>query len=75
MFAHRTSCEGNTTVLLHNLADRPCRVHVGLNDQEAGELTDLFGDKVYEAQSGENRQFELDGYGYRWFRLEGVRHC
>ena len=75
VFAHRTSCEGNTTVLLHNLADRPCRVHVGLNDQEAGELTDLFGDKVYEAQSGENRQFELDGYGYRWFRLEGVRHC
>jgi maltose alpha-D-glucosyltransferase/alpha-amylase len=73
VFAHRLSWEGNTTVALHNLGDRPCRVRVDLNDEEAGELTDLFGNKVYEPDTGENRVFVLDAYGYRWFRLDGIR--
>lgn len=74
VFAHRMSWNGNTTVALHNLGGRPCRVRVALNDEEAGELTDVFGNKVYERDTGENRVFALDGYGYRWFRLDGVRH-
>jgi maltose alpha-D-glucosyltransferase/alpha-amylase len=73
VFAHRTSADGNTTVILHNLSDRPCCVRVALNEEEIGSLTDLFGNKVYEANSGEGQVFALDGYGYRWFRRDGLR--
>ena len=73
VLAHRMSWEGNTSVALHNLGAQPCRVRVELADDEAGELVDLFGNKVYEPDTGENRMFALDAYGYRWFRLDGER--
>ena len=73
VFAHRTRAEGNTTLIIHNLNDRPCCVRVALNEDEIGNLTDLFGNKVYDANSGEAQLFALDGYGYRWFRRDGLR--
>ena len=73
VFAHRTEADGNTTIILHNLGDQPCCARVALKDEEIGCLTDLFGNKVYEANSGEAQVFALDGYGYRWFRRDGLR--
>jgi maltose alpha-D-glucosyltransferase/alpha-amylase len=73
VFAHRAEADGNTTLILHNLSDRACCVRVALKEEEVGSLTDLFGNKVYEANSGEAQVFALDGYGYRWFRRDGLR--
>jgi maltose alpha-D-glucosyltransferase/alpha-amylase len=73
VIAHRVKWDGSTTVVLHNLGDQACHARVALEDNEAGNLTDLFGNKVYEQDSGETRVFALDGYGYRWFRLDGLR--
>ena len=73
VFAHRVSWNGNTTVTLHNLGDRPCRARVGLREAESGKLVDLFGNKVYQPDTGKTRTFALDAYGYRWFRVDGIR--
>jgi maltose alpha-D-glucosyltransferase/alpha-amylase len=73
LFAHRVRWNGNTTITLHNLGERPCCTRLGLREEEAGNLVDLFGNKVYEPDTGETRRFALDGYGYRWFRLDGIR--
>jgi maltose alpha-D-glucosyltransferase / alpha-amylase len=73
IFAHRTEADGNTTIILHNLSSEPCCARVALKEEEIGALTDLFGNKVYEANSGEAQVFALDGYGYRWFRRDGLR--
>jgi maltose alpha-D-glucosyltransferase / alpha-amylase len=74
VFAHRLTSNGNTTVILHNLSDRPCSVSLGFTDEQLGPLTDLFGNKVYEPNTGETKAIALDGYGYRWFRMDGLRH-
>jgi len=73
IFAHRISADGNTTIILHNLSDQPCCTRVALNEDEIGNLMDLFGNKVYEPNTGEAQVFALDGYGYRWFRRDGLR--
>jgi maltose alpha-D-glucosyltransferase / alpha-amylase len=73
IFAHRTSADGNTTIILHNLSDQPCCARITLAREEIGNLTDLFGNKVYEPNTGETQVFALDGYGYRWFRRDGLR--
>ena len=65
--------DGNTTVILHNLSGEACCARVALNDDETGNLTDLFGNKVYDPNTGEAQLFALDGYGYRWFRRDGLR--
>lgn len=59
---------------LHNLSAEPCTVSVAFNEKESAQLTDLFGNKVYEPTSGAIRVIALDGYGYRWFRIDGLRH-
>ncbi len=73
VFAHRTEADGNTTVILHNLCDQACCVRVTLKEDEIGNLTDLFGNRVYDANNDDAQVFALDGYGYRWFRRDGLR--
>jgi len=73
VLAHRATADGNTTLILHNLGNQPCCARVALREDEIGALTDLFGNKVYEPNTGEASVFALDGYGYRWFRRDGLR--
>jgi maltose alpha-D-glucosyltransferase / alpha-amylase len=69
VFGQRYSWNGQSSISLHNLGEKPCEVALDLTDDEAGNLSDLFGNKVYAAQSGARRLIELDAYGYRWFRV------
>jgi maltose alpha-D-glucosyltransferase/alpha-amylase len=73
VFAQRVSWNGQSAILLHNLADEACKVAIDLNDDEAGHLTDLFGNRVYPSETGARRVIELDPYGYRWFRVQSQR--
>ncbi|NJN90739.1 MAG: hypothetical protein HC878_10465, partial [Leptolyngbyaceae cyanobacterium SL_5_14] len=34
-------------------------------------LIDLLGDRPYHQIEGVSHEVELDGYGYRWFRIGG----
>jgi len=68
--AHRFCWGGQTTILLHNLDEQGHDVGIKLDDKEAGRLVDLFGDQTYEPTKGERQVVALDGYGYRWFRVE-----
>jgi maltose alpha-D-glucosyltransferase / alpha-amylase len=70
IFAHRLQWKENTSIVLHNLDSRRCRVRVELSRNEKGRLTDLFGDHVYEPNNGETSLFDLKGFGYRWFRVD-----
>lgn len=69
MLALRYRWQGGKVLLLHNLADVARGVRLELKEEEAGELVDLFGNQVYPRESGASRTIELDGYGYRWFRV------
>jgi maltose alpha-D-glucosyltransferase/alpha-amylase len=73
VFVQRVSWSGQSAILLHNLDDKLCKVAIDLNDDEAGHLTDLFGNRVYPSETGARRVIELDPYGYRWFRVQSQR--
>jgi maltose alpha-D-glucosyltransferase/alpha-amylase len=69
VFAQRITWEENSVLILHNLANDACRLALDLPDVKTEELTDLFGNRVYPTDVGTSDGIELDGYGYRWFRI------
>ncbi|MGY4622572.1 alpha-amylase family protein [Bradyrhizobium sp. USDA 4486] len=61
--------EGKSVLVLHNLSQNGCCTEI--KDVPAGrKLTDIFGNRIYDKPSADGTAIELDGYGYRWFRLD-----
>ena len=67
VFAHRCDWEGSTVLALHNLSSEPCSATLDADDLEG--LVDLFADGDYEPPGEAALEIELEGYGYRWFRV------
>lgn len=69
VFVERFSCEGKSVLVLHNLAEVECnaRLHELPNGTK---LTDLFGNRIYPSPANADPCVELDGFGYRWFRVD-----
>ncbi|MFN6943889.1 MAG: alpha-amylase family protein [Cytophagaceae bacterium] len=57
-----------TVICLHNLSYKPITTKIHNLKSEGKKFIDIFGDKVYK-ECGENHEFELSGYGYRWIRV------
>lgn len=72
VFAHISEWRDNTVLALHNLSPEPCEVAVDLGSRPK-ELMDIFADSDYPPLDGEQKRIPLEGYGYRWLRLEGTR--
>ena len=71
VFAHRCSREdGGAVIAVHNLSDQFCTITLEISDREAEGLTDLLGDEQYEPVSGSSPEVHLEGYGFRWFRVD-----
>lgn len=72
VFAHCCTWEqGGTILALHNLSAEPRTAQVELDAFQGHEMIDLFGDGDPRPVTEEAEQIELDGYGYRWFRIDG----
>jgi maltose alpha-D-glucosyltransferase/alpha-amylase len=72
VLAHRCEWEGSTLIAVHNLSERAARVELdlGVEVERAVVLLGGGGDDVVEAPTC---QLRLDGYGYRWLRVGGLR--
>lgn len=68
VFAHRCDWQDGAVVAVHNLAGEACSVTLNLKENE-DRLIDLLGDRPYQQSEGNSHEVELDGYGYRWFRV------
>ena len=66
VFALRSEHAGSCVVAVHNLSGAELITRLDLPDSDREGLVEILGDRAYEARKGE--EFELDGYGYRWFR-------
>ncbi|WP_439409165.1 alpha-amylase family protein [Bradyrhizobium sp. DASA03076] len=61
--------QGKAVFVLHNLSQEKCSTAVA--ELPAGrKLIDLFGNRIYQSKAGTDAAIEIDGYGYRWFRIE-----
>ncbi|HEY0606778.1 MAG TPA: alpha-amylase family protein [Herpetosiphonaceae bacterium] len=74
VFALRYEWQGGVVIAVHNLADESCSVTLDLSDYDAGHLIDLLSDQDYQRFDGGAHTLKLEGYGYRWFRVDGLRH-
>jgi maltose alpha-D-glucosyltransferase/alpha-amylase len=70
VFAHCCSWRGSEVIAVHNLADRPARVHLTLRPGPPGPALELLGDRRYELVDPAD-EIDLEPYGYRWFRRGG----
>lgn len=71
VFAHRCDWEGETVVMVHNLGAEPTDVDVPIDhkgDDDVDGAYDLFNGGLVPVEEC-RLHLELDGYGYRWFRL------
>lgn len=65
--------EGNTLLIAHNLSDKPVEFTLKSRQFHARQLADIFGNREYEPTTEETVGIELDGYGYRWFRVNRLK--
>ncbi len=65
---HRAAGRGGTTLFVHNLADRPCRLDLGSQRVAGQRPVNFFADSGY-GHDVDLDAVEVAGYGYRWIRL------
>lgn len=71
IFAHRCDWRGKTVVAVHNLSKDPRTVALKLSGDDTCKTHwfDLLDDQTYQPIQQPEHSLELEGYGYRWFRL------
>jgi maltose alpha-D-glucosyltransferase/alpha-amylase len=67
ILALRYDWRGSSVVVIHNFADRAHELRL----RPGGDLlTDLIAEESSRADASGTHKILLDGYGYRWFRME-----
>lgn len=72
LLVHRCDWRGSTVLAVHNFAPEPCRLEVVLDDVEGEVLADDLFEGESIALDGAALPLDVDGYGYRWFRVRGA---
>lgn len=74
VFAHRCEWDdGGVAIAVHNLSSEPCDVTLDLPKTDIGSLIHFFGDREYEPLRGKVARMKMEGYGYSWLRVGGLR--
>lgn len=71
IFAHRCQWQSRRVIAVHNLSKTPCTATLKLSEDDKSCLTDLLEDQSYEPIKQGSFEIQLEGYGYRWFRVGG----
>jgi maltose alpha-D-glucosyltransferase/alpha-amylase len=65
----RYDWRGTSMVTLHNFSDRRQTVRLDLRTPDGDRLVDVHGDHHSRAEASGVHRLDLEGYGYRWFRV------
>jgi maltose alpha-D-glucosyltransferase/alpha-amylase len=69
VLAHACTWRGGTVIAIHNFSRASCAVNVRW-PRGIGELIHLFGRGVRQPQPASTQTVDLDGYDYRWLRVQ-----
>lgn len=72
VLAHRCDWNECVVVAVHNLSPEARTVELDLSDRRLDRLQELISDSDYDRPENISDPIELQGFGYRWFRLELV---
>jgi len=70
VLAHRCEWQKGVVIAVHNLSSEACNVSL-LEDDDAEHLIDLLENQSYKVPDDDSHHVQLEGYGYRWFRVGG----
>jgi maltose alpha-D-glucosyltransferase / alpha-amylase len=73
VFAHRCEWRGGLAMAIHNLSREPRTVRIQLDFDDVAHLVDLLSDRPYERIDTVTAEFRIEGYGYRWLRVNALR--
>jgi trehalose synthase len=73
VLAVRCDWRGSAVLTVHNFADRPAKADLDLGGDPGAGLLELLADQPYQRLDTADGGVPVDGYGYRWFRLNGPR--
>lgn len=71
VFAHCCRWQDDIAIAIHNLSAQPCTVTLKTDEYDTKYLMDLLGDRQYQPISN-CHSIPIEGYGYRWFRADGL---
>jgi len=74
VLAVRYDWRGNSLVVIHNFSAEPRETRIRPNVDRGERLVDLIEEKGSQADRGGEHRIELEGYGYRWYRVGGLNH-
>ncbi|PRY15526.1 maltose alpha-D-glucosyltransferase/alpha-amylase [Pontibacter ummariensis] len=66
---HTVEWDESMLVFAHNLSGEPCEAEVQSKDIHPRQFVDFFSDELYEPTKEDTTHVKLNGYGYRWFRV------
>jgi maltose alpha-D-glucosyltransferase/alpha-amylase len=69
VLVQRSELEGNITYTINNLSDKKATIEIERDEFKDIHVMDLLADKEYKAIEKGHTRLELEGYGYRWFRI------
>ena len=72
VLALRYDWRNNAVLFLHNFDPKALTVHFGAGSASGGFLANLLSDDHSRADGRGRHAVELEGYGYRWFRVGGL---
>lgn len=73
VLVHSYDWQGNVLVFAHNLAAKPCKFSISSRKFHPRQFVDIFSDRDYEPTSEHTTEVPLEGYGYRWFRVNELK--
>ncbi|WP_114779586.1 alpha-amylase family protein [Botryobacter ruber] len=73
VLVHSYDWEGNGLVFAHNLSSKPCRFSITSRKFHPRQFVDIFCDTDYEPTAEHTTEIYLEGYGYRWFRVNELK--
>jgi maltose alpha-D-glucosyltransferase/alpha-amylase len=71
----RYEWRNNAVLFLHNFSDEPCEVHLETQESHGrqGLLVNLMSGDHSSADADDGTHgIQLEGYGYRWYRVGGL---
>ncbi len=75
VLAIQYSWRGTSLLCMHNLAPRPVEVAVQPEGEGRRTLANVMTDEVSEAGRDGVHSVDLEAYGYRWYRVGGLRYA
>ena len=71
VLAHRLDWRDKTVVAVHNFGQSSLSIELDLPVDLKKQMSEMLSDAAYETINNADGEIDIEGYGYRWFQIDG----